>query len=396
MWPFQMPKESQSIIKNTGKLSLGGTKNFIIGGKSTDRSQNIIYNDAGTLTLSKGTIQQEGVLDSTSANRYAIASFNNGSVTISGAIIKTTSDSTSTKDSGVKYYGEKTLIVTSGTISTKGNAIMSSSTATSESSPALKVTGGTIESTGDNAILNESIGLIYINGSNQSVFKDKYTWDPNSGNIQLNIDPILIDNITVKIKKKSLLEKIISLKNIFAETATYENMASSGELESEPSLNTGDDMIINGINTWYFWPSCQTEENACSYPTDVINAYKNGDKYLYSKCDNGNCTLSESLYEDFIVKFEGEYKSDNKSLKFKNAIYASLFCNDHSNDASRTNVNGSFNLHVIKIDKDAKYVIVKLIGASQAWQGGQTPAGVLKFTWSTPAQGSIAVKKVLY
>ena len=238
--------------------------------------------------------------------------------------------------------------------------------------------------------------LIYINGSNQSVFKDKYTWDPNSGNIQLNIDPILIDNITVKIKKKSLLEKIISLKNIFAETATYENMASSGELESEPSLNTGDDMTISGINTWYFWPSCQTEENTCSYPTDVINAYKNGDKYLYSKCDNGNCTLSESLYEDFIVKFEGEYKSDNKSLKFKNAIYASLFCNDHSNDASSTNVNGSFNLHVIKIDTDAKYVIVKLIGASQAWQGGQTPAGVLKFTWSTPAQGSIAVRKVLY
>ena len=176
---------SQSIIKNTGKLSLGGTKNFIIGGKSTDRSQNIIYNDAGTLTLSKGTIQQEGVLDSTSANRYAIASFNNGSVTISGATIKTTSDSTSTKDNGIAYYGEKTLIVTSGTISTKGNAIVSSSTATSESSPALKVTGGTIESTGNNAISNESIGLIYINGSGVSIkAKSAGIYNNSSGTIK--------------------------------------------------------------------------------------------------------------------------------------------------------------------------------------------------------------------
>lgn len=43
---------------------------------------------------------------------------------------------------------------------------------------------------------------IYINESTKSVFKDKYFWDSSSGTINLNINPVLINKITVKVKKK--------------------------------------------------------------------------------------------------------------------------------------------------------------------------------------------------
>ena len=161
---------SEAIISNTGKLSLGGTKDFIIGGKSTETSQKIIYNNKGTLTLNKGTLQQEGIL-SGMANRYIVYSTEGGNVTISGATIKTVSDSTTSNDNAIAFYGnsDNKFIMTSGTISAKGNAISSHGSSTSESSPAIKITGGTIESKGNRAISNESIGLIYINGSKVSI-----------------------------------------------------------------------------------------------------------------------------------------------------------------------------------------------------------------------------------
>lgn len=239
---------------------------------------------------------------------------------------------------------------------------------------------------------------IYINGSDQKVYNDKYIWDSNSGTIQLNIKPVLIDKITVKIKRKSLIEKILSIKNIFAETATYDNMASSGELTSEPSINENDTMLISNVETWYFWPSCQVN-NGCNYPNEIIKAYENSDNYLYSACSNGGCTLSTSLYEDFVIKLEGKYTdstNSNFSIDFKNTIFTALFCNDHNNKADSTNVMGNFTLKVIKKDTEKKYIIVSLTGNEQSWQGGQTPAGVLKFTWAAPSKGKIVARKVLY
>lgn len=239
---------------------------------------------------------------------------------------------------------------------------------------------------------------IYINGSDQKVYNDKYIWDSNSGTIQLNIKPVLIDKITVKIKRKSLIEKILSIKNIFAETATYDNMASSGELTSEPSINENNTMLISNVETWYFWPSCQVN-NGCNYPNEIIKAYENSDNYLYSACSNGSCTLSTSLYEDFVIKLEGKYTDSTNSkfsIDFKNTIFTALFCNDHNNKADSTNVMGNFTLKVIKKDTEKKYIIVSLTGNEQSWQGGQTPAGVLKFTWTAPSKGKIVARKVLY
>ena len=109
--------------------------------------------------------------------------------------------------------------------------------------------------------------------------EDKYFWDSSSGTINLNINPVLINKITVKVKKKSLIEKIIDIKNIFAETATYDNMAYSGELKSAPDLKDGETLTFDKVDTWYFWPSCQ-ENNACQYPTEVNNAWKKADNYL--------------------------------------------------------------------------------------------------------------------
>ena len=239
---------------------------------------------------------------------------------------------------------------------------------------------------------------IYINGSDQKVYNDKYIWDSNSGTIQLNIKPVLIDKITVKIKRKSLIEKILSIKNIFAETATYDNMASSGELTSEPSINENNTMLISNVETWYFWPSCQVN-NGCNYSNEIIKAYENSDNYLYSACSNGSCTLSTSLYEDFVIKLEGKYTDSTNSkfsIDFKNTIFTALFCNDHNNKADSTNVMGNFTLKVIKKDTEKKYIIVSLTGNEQSWQGGQTPAGVLKFTWTAPSKGKIVARKVLY
>ena len=53
-----------------------------------------------------------------------------------------------------------------------------------------------------------------------------------------------------------MIEKIIDIKNIFAETATYDNMASSGELKSAPDLKDGETLTFDKVDTWYFWPSC--------------------------------------------------------------------------------------------------------------------------------------------
>lgn len=232
---------------------------------------------------------------------------------------------------------------------------------------------------------------IYINESTKSVFKDKYFWDSSSGTINLNINPVLINKITVKVKKKSLIEKIIDIKNIFAETATYDNMASSGELKSAPNLKDGETLKFDKVDTWYFWPSCQ-ENNACQYPTDVIDAWSKADNYLYSDCNSSNCTLSSSEYEDFVIRLT---ESTSNKILFKGTIYAALFCNDHNNSASKDNVQGSFNIQVIKIDNTKKYIILKFTGGEQAWQGGQTPGGVLKFTWSAEEKGKIAVAKEL-
>ena len=179
-------KASKAIIENTGKLSLSGSKDFVIGGKSTQTSQWLINNKGGSLVLSKGTLQQEGAL-SGEANRYAIYSSSGGNVTISGVTIKTTSSSTTTNDNGIVFYGNNTLNMTSGTITTKGIPIVSYGSLTSESAPAVKVTGGTIESTGNYGISNEGGGLVYINGSSASITGSKAGMYSNSaGSFKVN------------------------------------------------------------------------------------------------------------------------------------------------------------------------------------------------------------------
>lgn len=241
---------------------------------------------------------------------------------------------------------------------------------------------------------------IYINGSSLKVGEKYYYWDSLSGTIQLDIDPILINDIKINIRKKSIIEKILSIKNIFATTDSYDEMASSGELYSEPSLSVNDEIILKDIQTFYFWPStaqqCLENSPNCTYPKNVVDAYKNGDSYLYTSCSDGSCTISEEAYEDFVLVLDGTYTSGDKSINFKSNTPVLLYCGDHSTSASNENPNHDFKVNVIAKGDD--YIILQFLGVdtgNSSWQGGQIPAGVLKFTWEVNNKGLISAKKKL-
>ena len=245
---------------------------------------------------------------------------------------------------------------------------------------------------------------LYINNSSLKVGKNYYYWDSQSGTIQLDIDPILINDIKVKIRKKSIIEKILSIKNIFAVTDSYDEMASSGELASAPSLSVNDEMTLKDIQTFYFWPGtaaqCLANSPLCTNPKYVVDAYRNGDSYLYSECtDDGYCTIPEGKdleerYEDFVLVMNGKYTSGNKSIEFKNNTPILLYCGDHTSAASKENPNHDFNIKVIAKGDD--YIILKFQGTGTgSWQAGQIPTGILKFTWEKDNKGSISAKKNL-
>ena len=168
---------SAKIINNAGTLTFGGTNNFYVTGESNNINQRIIDN-SGTLNINKGTIQQKGALDSSLTSGYRNNIVSSGTLTISTATIETTNSSTTTRDRGISITNAGTCeIKTGANISFKGVAVGagSSSTANTEASPAIKVTGGTI--TGANAILNAGTGLIYINGSGAQLTGSSYGID---------------------------------------------------------------------------------------------------------------------------------------------------------------------------------------------------------------------------
>ena len=171
-------------INNTGTLTLGGTNDFTIKvastvrGSSSTESQILLYN-TGTATLSKGTIEQAGVL-TTGGSPYRFAVYNaaGGNMTINGTTIKT-SDSSTDADRGISTVSTGTLTITDGaTIRTSGVCLASSS----NSSHKTMITGGSIYSVKQYCLLISSGGNVQMTGGTMNGKTRGAYFYNNSGN----------------------------------------------------------------------------------------------------------------------------------------------------------------------------------------------------------------------
>ncbi len=168
---------SANVIENSGTLTLGGSNNFNVRTSTTgtpatsNTATHSVINNTGTATLNKGTIEQTGILETGTIYRYVI--HNSGTLTISGATINNVTDAsshTTIYDRGIRTSGSGTLTVGTGAqITTYSVAINSASSASNEANPATNITGGTITSTNQSAVLNSGTGLVLVNGSGASL-----------------------------------------------------------------------------------------------------------------------------------------------------------------------------------------------------------------------------------
>lgn len=260
--------------------------------------------------------------------------------------------------------------------------------------------------------LTKSDISLYVNGSNVKVNENYYAFDTTSGTIKLNISPILIDKIGVRIRKRSLIERILNIKP--SEAVSYDDMTSSAKLKEEPNLKEGDTMKVS-LKTWYFWPSC--DNNGCNYMDEVKNAQANAPQYLYNKdtnelVDPETDTGYGNEWYDFVARFEAtNYKCDSNgdcidqgtekdygnNFKFEETVYLAFYCVQHVVSGGDKTAYREYNMTVIAKGDD--YIVVQFIGIDDGtWQGKQIGGGRLKFTWdkNEPEEGSIKAQKILY
>lgn len=267
--------------------------------------------------------------------------------------------------------------------------------------------------------LTKSDISLYVNGSNVKVNENYYAFDTTSGTIKLDVSPILIDKIDVRIRKKSLIEKILNIKS--SEAVSYDNMTSAAKLKEEPNLKVGSTMTIS-LKTWYFWPSCGTgTTDNCNYGEEVKNAQVNAPQYLYKYnakegedelIDPGTSSGYGDEWYDFVARFEatnyecdsngdcndlGTEKNYGNNFKFDETVYLAFYCIQHDVAANSSTAYRNYTMTVIAKGDD--YIVVEFKGdETQGWQGGQLAGGRLKFTWDKIVQntGSIKAKKILY
>jgi hypothetical protein len=166
-----------AAITNKGTLTVNGTSNehtLFINGSSTTRpsTYSIInsYQDAITTINDNVTIKYINKSTSGTGNRYVIT--NAGTLTINGATIINNMDGLENEYgiANTSTAPDSRIIFNSGNIDSSGIAIYNNgSTKSTIEDPAIKVTGGTIKSSGNYAIYNgKASSMTYITGGEMS------------------------------------------------------------------------------------------------------------------------------------------------------------------------------------------------------------------------------------
>ena len=163
---------SSSLISiyNYGTFTLNGTSSdhslsVINDSKSREGISALLYNLAGNAVLNDNvTLTYNSKSESGSYNRYI--SLNAANIVVNGATLINNVDETD-NEYGISNYEDGvngSIVVNSGLINTSGISLESSSTKNTVEDPGIKVTGGLIKSSGNNAIYNVSGSMVYITG----------------------------------------------------------------------------------------------------------------------------------------------------------------------------------------------------------------------------------------
>ena len=163
----------------------------------------ITFNNVGV--TNNGTLEVTGTSGTLTSNRNTITNSETGTFTKTGACTITgTSDAYTTfynlgtatlsagTISGSKYnavYNQTTgkLTVSGATLTSPRYTIANYGTATGTSTPAVKITSGTVKSTGSNAILNGAAGTVYATGGTiEGASVNTAIYNTNTGLIQIS------------------------------------------------------------------------------------------------------------------------------------------------------------------------------------------------------------------
>lgn len=151
--------------------------------------QNIELNTNGaTLTAQKGTLKNYGTLI-INGNGFIVGngSENNSTINNYGTLTLETVNVSSTNYRAIYNHEDGKLTIDGATVTAANYAIYNIGTSNTTSAPAVKVTKGTVQSTGAETIYNNSAGIIYLAGgtidqteSNSCIYND------STGTIQVS------------------------------------------------------------------------------------------------------------------------------------------------------------------------------------------------------------------
>ena len=162
-------------ITMTGNLTNAGTLTINGSGKVNNTAIMDLIKNSGTLTLA-GSVEVSN--DSTSTSNKTV--YNTGTVIVDGATVNS--------EEYIAIYNDGTsgkVEVKSGTVIAKNKAIQNKKgTANTTSSPAVKISGGIVESTGYNAIWNDASGMVYITGGTVTS-NSRTIWNNGTGKIKI-------------------------------------------------------------------------------------------------------------------------------------------------------------------------------------------------------------------
>ena len=278
---------------------------------------------------------------------------------------------------------------------------------------------------------------VYVN-DNSKLKYDDFAWDPTSGTIELNVNPILVRNVKVLIDKKTIVTNMLGILNVKA--VKYGNMKVYAKLSEEPTIEAGTIKTINLSSSQFQYMNFQTDTaaKACSgisndstkwskymackegwkkaygysgsYTSSYVSA-KNNDSSLsntdpdqkgsfYSVAQNG------TVYLDFLVKLT-DRSIDGGALKFStasNKLWISLACyhagKGYGYDAVGGDEgywpgkgdNGENRLQVkVLYTNDAKRYIV--VGFKTSRVNSQNGFGIYKFSYDENESGKVRVHK---
>lgn len=241
----------QNIIVDLNNKTLTGLEENTLSNYGT-----LTINNDGKITsintsaiVNKGELEinGEGIIESTS-NEDTIVNESN---------LKINKGTINSKAVGIKNDKQGELVITQATINSDSYAILNTSSKNEISAPAVKITGGTIASNKNTSIVNESTGLIHIDGG-KILQNDSSTAINNkeSGKILINAGTVIsIYNTAIINEKEGTIE--VTGGNITGRKAISSNNGklilgdNSSEVSIEHPQIMGGITVENGTFNFY-------------------------------------------------------------------------------------------------------------------------------------------------